>query len=54
MDPLWLGLGLLIKAPRKAKLSVSDFAGCGIALIGMAVDIGESLSIRVDHLEARF
>jgi hypothetical protein len=26
MDPLWLGLGLLIKAPPKAKISVSDFA----------------------------
>ena len=28
--------------------------GFSITLIRMAVDIGESLSIRVDHLEARF
>jgi hypothetical protein len=45
--PRWLGLGLLIKAPRKAKNLRQRLCGCGIARIGMSVDIGECLSIRI-------
>ena len=42
----------MLLAIRLASSRVSPLGGCSITLIGVAVDIGESLTIRVHDLEA--